>query len=127
MYSNQDNDAYVVSMNEPILKDLPVSSDLKQKAESIQSLSNTIGDPDYQSEAARQIITEVASTTTQNDKRGASVQKRSIPREKRRHNTAPHHVNMDSIEQMRKIESMKKSVSLPRILFRNINLLIDIL
>lgn len=85
---------------------------LRNKTESIQSLTKTIGELDYQSEAAKQIITEVSSSSTAQPSAGnPQVHKRNTPREKRRHNTAPHHVNIDSIELMRKIEHINRSVS----------------
>lgn len=51
----------------------------------------------YQSEAAKQIITEMSS----NDHLlGAQRQRRLVPKEKKRHNTAPHHVNARTVELM---------------------------
>lgn len=89
------------------------SASLRHKTESIQSLSKTIGELDYQSEAAKQIITEVSSSTMHSENKTTSfnLQRRHIPKEKRRHNTAPHDVNIDSIELMRRIEYINKNVS----------------
>lgn len=74
----------------PFLTNLTTS----QKTDSIQSLNKAIGDlsPVFQSEAARQIITEMSGTSSEeNSKKNplASKQRRAIPREKRRHYTAP--------------------------------------
>uniref|UniRef100_A0A336LRT2 CSON002371 protein n=1 Tax=Culicoides sonorensis TaxID=179676 RepID=A0A336LRT2_CULSO len=56
--------------------------------------SNTV----YQSEAAKQIITEMSYNSQENLE--ADMNKRLIPKEKKRHNTAPHHINSQFIEQM---------------------------
>lgn len=74
----------------PFLNNLTTS----HKTDSIQSLNKAIGDlsPVFQSEAARQIITEMSGTSSEeNTKKNplASKQRRAIPREKRRHYTAP--------------------------------------
>lgn len=119
-----DNNTYPVSMTEHLNNNerKRVDNDsmldtvtLRHKTESIQSLSKTIGELDYQSEAAKQIITEVSNNTIQKPTPPSHLNRRSTPKEKRRHNTAPHHVNVDSIELMRKIEHINKNVSLSKI------------
>lgn len=74
----------------PFLNNMTTS----HKTDSIQSLNKAIGDlsPVFQSEAARQIITEMSGNSSEeNTKKNplASKQRRAIPREKRRHYTAP--------------------------------------
>lgn len=85
----------------------------KHKSNSVQPISNNIDALDYQSEAAKQIITEVSTNASNNETNNFSayIHKRSTPKEKRRHHTAPHQVNMDSIQQIRMIEQINKNVS----------------
>lgn len=77
---------------------LNVSGGLKSKTESIQSLTRSIGDltPVFQSEAARQIMYEMSGNTSEENSDSkipsSNKHRRSIPREKRRHNTAPNNV-----------------------------------
>uniref|UniRef100_A0A182K7A0 Pleckstrin homology domain-containing protein n=1 Tax=Anopheles christyi TaxID=43041 RepID=A0A182K7A0_9DIPT len=118
-------------------------SGLKRKTESIQSLSNTEAelDPVFQSEAAKQIINEMATGTNmtvgensgpdssgsgesktsatmkddqqyqqqQRQQAQQNRQRRAVPKDKRRHHTAPHHVNAKSIEQMHSENDMNKN------------------
>lgn len=79
---------------------------LKGKTESIQSLTKSIGDlsPVFQSEAARQIIYEMSGNTSEENSDGkmplsTNKHKRTVPREKRRHNTAPNNVLPKSAQQ----------------------------
>ncbi|XP_050072656.1 uncharacterized protein LOC126560744 [Anopheles maculipalpis] len=114
---------------------------LKRKTESIQSLTNTDAelDPVFQSEAAKQIINEMATGANmsvvensaessgsgenkappskdeqqyqqqQRQQAQQNRQRRAVPKEKRRHHTAPHHVNAKSIELMHSENDMNKN------------------
>lgn len=88
-----------------------------QKTESIQSLTKTIGEmnPVFQSEAARQIIIEMSSGNSGDDDvkvPNAQRQRRAVPKEKRRHFTAPHHVNAKTVQTIQSLENdMNKNVS----------------
>jgi hypothetical protein len=90
---------------------------VQQKAESIQSLTKTLGElsPVFQSEAARQIIIEMSSGNSGDDDvkvPNANKQRRAIPKEKRRHFTAPHHVNAKTVQTIQSAENdMNKNVS----------------
>lgn len=92
IYLNNSMSSTYTSQNSknPFLNNLTTS----QKTDSIQSLNKAIGDlsPVFQSEAARQIINEMSGNSSEeNSKKNplASKQRRAIPREKRRHYTAP--------------------------------------
>lgn len=91
---------------------------LNYKTESIQSLTKTLGElsPVFQSEAARQIIIEMSSGNSGDDDvkvPNAQKQRRAIPKEKRRHFTAPHHVNAKTVQTIQSLENdMNKNVSL---------------
>lgn len=92
---------------------------LNHKAESIQSLTKTLGElsPVFQSEAARQIIIEMSSGNSGDDDvkvpNAQQKQRRAIPKEKRRHFTAPHHVNAKTVQTIQSLENdMNKNVSL---------------
>ncbi|ETN66791.1 hypothetical protein AND_001424 [Anopheles darlingi] len=124
------------------------ASGLKRKTESIQSLTNASAElgPVFQSEAAKQIINEMAATgggptnalgdTPSGDSAGSSSggeakgisseqqqqaamqrqraetqarHRRAVPKDKRRHHTAPHHVNAKSIELMHSENDMNKN------------------
>lgn len=91
---------------------------LNHKTESIQSLTKTLGElsPVFQSEAARQIIIEMSSGNSGDDDvkvPNAQKQRRAIPKEKRRHFTAPHHVNAKTVQTIQSLENdMNKNVSL---------------
>lgn len=92
------------------------SGNLNQKTESIQSLTKTLGEmnPVFQSEAARQIIIEMSSGNSGDDDvkvPNAQRQRRAIPKEKRRHFTAPHHVNAKTVQTIQSLENdMNKNV-----------------
>lgn len=66
------------------------------KTSSIISLtrSNIELSPIFKSEAAKQIVTEM------ND--NGSMHRRQVPKEKRRHNTAPHHLSAKTLNEMPK-------------------------
>lgn len=87
-----------------------------QKAESIQSLTKMVGEmnPVFQSEAARQIIIEMSSGNSGDDDAKvphANKQRRAVPKEKRRHFTAPHHVNAKTVQTIQTENDMNKNVS----------------
>ena len=87
-----------------------------QKAESIQSLTKMVGElsPVFQSEAARQIIIEMSGNSGDDDAKvpNANKQRRAVPKEKRRHFTAPHHVNAKTVQTIQSAENdMNKNVS----------------
>lgn len=86
------------------------NGNLNQKTESIQSLTKTLGEmsPVFQSEAARQIIIEMSSGNSGDDDvkvPNAQRQRRAIPKEKRRHFTAPHHVNAKTVQTIQSLEN----------------------
>lgn len=88
---------------------------LRQKTESIQSLTKTIGSlsPIFQSEAARQIIIEMSGNTSEENNEKiplASKQRRAVPREKRRHYTAPNTLNAKSMQNIQSENDMNKNV-----------------
>lgn len=92
------------------------NGNLSQKTESIQSLTKTLGElsPVFQSEAARQIIIEMSSGNSGDDDvkvPNANKQRRAIPKEKRRHFTAPHHVNAKTVQTIQSENDMNKNVS----------------
>lgn len=91
------------------------STQLRQKTESIQSLTKTIGDlsPVFQSEAARQIIIEMSGNTSEENNEKvplAQKQRRAIPKEKRRHYTAPNTLNAKSMQEIQTENDMNKNV-----------------
>lgn len=98
----------------PFLNNLSTS----QKTDSIQSLNKAIGDlsPVFQSEAARQIINEMSGNSSEeNSKKNplASKQRRAIPREKRRHYTAPSNtLSTKSTKYVQSENDMNKNVML---------------
>jgi hypothetical protein len=94
------------------------NDNLNKKAESIQSLSKALGElsPVFQSEAARQIIIEMSNSDNSN----ANKQRRVVPKEKRRHFTAPHHVNAKTVQSLQSenqalnnVRSMNSLISAP--------------
>lgn len=95
----------------------PSNGNLSQKAESIQSLTKMVGElsPVFQSEAARQIIIEMSSGNSGDESTSkvpnANKQRRAVPKEKRRHFTAPHHVNAKTVQTIQSENDMNKNVS----------------
>lgn len=93
-----------------------------QKTDSIQSLNKAIGDlsPVFQSEAARQIINEInhemsGNSSEENSKKNplASKQRRAVPREKRRHYTAPSNtLSTKSTKYVQSENDMNKNVNI---------------
>lgn len=100
LYGNEDN-SYLVSFTENRTQK-SLDNSMKSKKGNIES--SLI----YQSEAAKQIITEMSNSVDN----GAGAQKRLIPKEKKRHNTAPHHINSQFIELMQSSNESNKNVSL---------------
>lgn len=98
----------------PFLNNLSTS----QKTDSIQSLNKAIGDlsPVFQSEAARQINLEMSGNSSEeNSKKNplANKQRRAIPREKRRHYTAPSNtLSTKSTKYVQSENDMNKNVML---------------
>ena len=88
-----------------------LNSNLKLKTASNQSLTKSIGElsPVFQSEAARQIIIEMSGPEEQEN--NSKVKRRAVPKEKRRHFTAPHHVNAKSMQTIQSENDMNKNVS----------------
>lgn len=99
LYGNQD-DSYLVSFSENRAQTSLENSVKSQRGNVESGLV-------YQSEAAKQIITEMSN----NVDNSAGVQKRLIPKEKKRHNTAPHHINSQFIELMQSTNEPNKNVS----------------
>lgn len=96
---------------------------LRQKTESIQSLTKTIGSlsPIFQSEAARQIIIEMSGNTSEENNEKiplANKQRRAVPREKRRHYTAPNTLNAKSMQNIQSENDMNKNVSMMEIVLK---------
>lgn len=94
---------------------LTVSGGLKSKTESIQSLTKSIGDltPVFQSEAARQIMYEMSGNTSEENSDSkvplSSKHRRMIPKEKRRHNTAPNNVLPKTAHQQLQLHQQNQS------------------
>ncbi|XP_058449352.1 uncharacterized protein LOC131429277 isoform X4 [Malaya genurostris] len=102
---------------------------LRNKTESVQSLTIPEQSPVFQSEAAKQIIHEMAGNGKDNQKQTSAgsvsnnerqrqkaehlaqqnKHRRSVPKEKRRHHTAPHHVTAKQIEIMQSENDMNKN------------------
>lgn len=89
---------------------------LRSKTESVQSLNKSIGDlsPVFQSEAARQIIYEMGGNTSEENSDSkiplSNKHRRTVPREKRRHNTAPSNVIPKTSHQLQSENDMNKPV-----------------
>ncbi|XP_055904217.1 uncharacterized protein LOC129940018 isoform X4 [Eupeodes corollae] len=108
-----------------------IQSALRQKTESMQSLNKSISDLNtvFQSEAARQIMNEMSAgsasednttlstTTTTSAKSTSNTEKvpsshkhrRAVPREKRRHYTAPNNVNAKAMENVQAENDMNRN------------------
>ena len=103
--SNRNHSGGVTSVQGNGAGRLNVGGGLKGKTESIQSLTKSISDlsPVFQSEAARQIIYEMSGNTSEENSDGkapvVNKHRRQIPKEKRRHNTAPNNVLPKSMQQ----------------------------
>lgn len=94
------------------------STGMRQKTESIQSLTKAIGSlsPIFQSEAARQIITEMAGNTSEENNEKiplAQKKKRATARDSRRYMTAPSNtLNAKSMQNIQSENDMNKNVSI---------------
>lgn len=114
--SMTDNSIHQKQQQQPKTSYLEYTSGLKNKTESIQSLTKSIGDlsPVFQSEAAKQIMIEIGANPTEeiNSKvPGANKQRRAVPKEKRRHYTAPHHLSAKSMLAIQAENDMNRNVS----------------
>lgn len=86
-------------LNSPTESSRTLTNDPLSKTSSIASLnrSNMELSPIFKSEAAKQIITEMAS-----EPKNGSLHRRQVPKEKRRHNTAPHHLSAKTLNELPK-------------------------
>ncbi|XP_050672404.1 uncharacterized protein LOC126970504 isoform X4 [Leptidea sinapis] len=84
-------------LNSPTDSSRTLTNDPISKTSSVMSLtrSNFELSPIFKSEAAKQIITEMSDT--QNN---GSLHRRQVPKEKRRHNTAPHHLSAKTLNEL---------------------------
>lgn len=119
LYSDSSSSQQIQMQMEKNYKNYyPSNGNLNQKAESIQSLTKMVGElsPVFQSEAARQIIIEMSSGNSGDESTSkvpnANKQRRAVPKEKRRHFTAPHHVNAKTVQTIQSENDMNKNVSL---------------
>ncbi|CAH2095346.1 unnamed protein product [Euphydryas editha] len=87
-------------LNSPTDSSRTLTNDPLSKTSSIVSLtrSNMELSPIFKSEAAKQIITEMSGDKTKN----GSLHRRQVPKEKRRHYTAPHHLSAKTLNEMPK-------------------------
>lgn len=117
LYSDSSASQQLHQMEKNYVNYYPSNGNLSQKTESIQSLTKMVGElsPVFRSEAARQIIIEMASGNSGDDDAkmpNANKQRRAVPKEKRRHFTAPHHVNAKTVQTIQSAENdMNKNVS----------------
>lgn len=117
LYSDSSSQSQLTQIERSYTNYYPSSNgNLSHKTESIQSLTKTLGElsPVFQSEAARQIIIEMSSGNSGDDDvkvPNANKQRRAIPKEKRRHFTAPHHVNAKTVQTIQSENDMNKNVS----------------
>ncbi|KAG6456142.1 hypothetical protein O3G_MSEX009544 [Manduca sexta] len=86
-------------LNSPTDSSRTLTNDPMSKTSSIVSLtrSNMELSPIFKSEAAKQIITEVSGDT-----KNGSLHRRQVPKEKRRHYTAPHHLSAKTLNEIPK-------------------------
>lgn len=117
LYSDSSAAQQLHQMEKNYINYYPSNGNLSQKTESIQSLTKMVGElsPVFQSEAARQIIIEMSSGNSGDDDAkvpNANKQRRAVPKEKRRHFTAPHHVNAKTVQTIQSESDMNKNVSL---------------
>ncbi|CAH2054449.1 unnamed protein product, partial [Iphiclides podalirius] len=86
-------------LNSPTDSSRTLTNDPLSKTSSIVSLtrSNMELSPIFKSEAAKQIITEVSD-----GHKNGSMHRRQVPKEKRRHYTAPHHLSAKTLNEMPK-------------------------
>lgn len=117
LYSDSSAQQQLQQMEKNYINYYPNGNLSQQKAESIQSLTKMVNEisPVFQSEAARQIIIEMSSGNSGDDDTkvpNANKQRRAVPKEKRRHFTAPHHVNAKTVQTIQTENDMNKNVSL---------------
>lgn len=95
---------------------------LRTKTDSLQSLNKSLTDispePVFQSVAARQIINEMSAGSASEDTEKIVERvppphkhRRAVPREKRRHYTAPNNVNQKAMEKVQAENDMNRNVS----------------
>lgn len=96
-------------LNSPTDSSRTLTNDPISKTSSIVSLtrSNIELSPIFKSEAAKQIITEMSGDNTKN----GSLHRRQVPKEKRRHYTAPHHLSTKTLNEIPK-DSYNQDVSI---------------
>lgn len=124
LYSDSTTAQQIHQMEKNYINYYPSNGNLSQKTESIQSLTKMVGElsPVFQSEAARQIIIEMSGNSGDDDAKvpSSNKQRRAVPKEKRRHFTAPHHVNAKTVQTIQAENDMNKNVSLIALLLREI-------
>lgn len=86
-YLNSPTDSSRTLTNDPLSKNSSIGSLQRSHAE----LS-----PIFKSEAAKQIITEMSGDNSKN----GSLHRRQVPKEKRRHYTAPHHLSAKTLNEL---------------------------
>ncbi|XP_052753981.1 uncharacterized protein LOC113520434 isoform X5 [Galleria mellonella] len=86
-------------LNSPTDSSRTLTNDPISKTSSIVSLTRSHMElsPIFKSEAAKQIITEMSG-----EPKNGSLHRRQVPKEKRRHNTAPHHLSAKTLNEMPK-------------------------
>ncbi|KAI8437601.1 hypothetical protein MSG28_011871 [Choristoneura fumiferana] len=86
-------------LNSPTDSSRTLTNDPLSKTSSIGSLTRHMElSPIFKSEAAKQIITEMSGDVPKN----GSLHRRQIPKEKRRHYTAPHHLSAKTLNELPK-------------------------
>lgn len=86
-----------------------LTNDPLSKTSSITSLTRSHAElsPIFKSEAAKQIITEMSGDNLKN----GSLHRRQVPKEKRRHYTAPHHLSAKTLNEL-PTDSFNQDVSI---------------
>lgn len=87
-------------LNSPTDSSRTLTNDPLSKTSSVVSLTRSHMElsPIFKSEAAKQIITEMSGDSPKN----GSLHRRQVPKEKRRHYTAPHHLSAKTLNEMPK-------------------------
>lgn len=95
-------------LNSPTDSSRTLTNDPMSKTSSIVSLTRSHMElsPIFKSEAAKQIITEMSG-----EPKTGSLHRRQVPKEKRRHYTAPHHLSAKTLNEMPK-DAYNQDVSL---------------
>lgn len=82
-------------LNSPTDSSRTLTNDPISKTSSIVSLTRSVElSPIFKSEAAKQIITEMS------EPKNGSLHRRQVPKEKRRHYTAPHHLSAKTLNEI---------------------------